>query len=208
MIKDLIQNNDQDGLKKAISQHPLHNAWYPLNFGAHSNEGVHGACPLEMLHALVLLLGIFKYVRDMFFEQILGGSSQLSTRVKSLTSLYGELLSCQHSDRGDMPRLKFSNGIQEGKLMANEYPGVLLLLAVTMNSSEGRKMLGGRTAGTLSEVLGGLDDLIMLVETLLMWELWLKSDKMALSHVKRAKHKHRYLLMYLMRKVGNRRSCS
>jgi hypothetical protein len=39
-------------------------------------------------------------------------------------------------------------------------------------------MLGGRTAGTLSEV-GGPDDWIMLVETLLMWELWLKSDKMA-----------------------------
>jgi hypothetical protein len=104
-----------------------------------------------MLHAL--LLGIFKYVRDMFFEQI-GGSSQLSTGINSLTSLYGELLS-HHSDR-DMPHFKFSNGIQEGKLMANEeYPGVLLLLAVTMNSSEGRKMLGSRTAGTLSEV-GGL----------------------------------------------------
>jgi hypothetical protein len=100
-----------------------------------------------MLHAL--LLGIFKYVRDMFFEQI-GGSSQLSTGINSLTSLYGELLS-RHSD-GDMPCLKFSNGVQEGKLMANEYPSVLLLLAVTMNSSEGRKMLGSRTAGTLSEV--------------------------------------------------------
>jgi hypothetical protein len=139
----------------------------------------------------------------MFFEQI-GGSSQLSMGINSLTSLYGELLSRHDSDR-DMPCFKFSNGIlQEGKLMANEYPGVLLLLAVTMNSSEGRKrMLGGRTAGTLSEV-GGLDDWIMLVETLLTWELWLKSDRMALpSHVKRAKHKHQYL-MYLIRKVGNR----
>jgi hypothetical protein len=48
-------------------------------------------------------------------------------------------------------------------------------------------MLGGRTAGTLSEV-GGLDDWIMLVETLLIWELWLKSDRIALSHVKRANH--------------------
>jgi hypothetical protein len=90
---------------------------------------VHGACPIEMLHAL--LLGIFKYVHDMFFEQI-GGSSQLSTGINcSLTSLYRELLS-RHSDR-DMPHLKFSNGIQERKLMANEYPGMLLLLAITMN---------------------------------------------------------------------------
>jgi hypothetical protein len=35
-----------------------------------------------------------------------------------------------------------------------------------------------------------------------MWELWLESDKIALSHLKRAQHKHRYL-MYLIRKVGN-----
>jgi hypothetical protein len=99
-----------------------------------------------MLHAL--LLGIFKYICDMFFEQI-GGSSQLSPGINSLTSQYGELLSC-HSDR-DMPRLKFSSGIQQegNPTMANEHPGVILLLAVTMNSTEGRKMLGGRTAGTL-----------------------------------------------------------
>jgi hypothetical protein len=74
----------------------------------------------------------------MFFEQI-GGSSQLSTGINSLTSLYGKLLSRHSRDRG-MPHLKFSNGIQEGKLMANEYPGVLLLLAITMNSSEGKNV--------------------------------------------------------------------
>jgi hypothetical protein len=42
----------------------------------------------------------------------------------------------------------------------------------------------------------------MLVETLLEWEAWLKSDQMELKHVEAAKQKHRYI-MYLIKKVGN-----
>jgi hypothetical protein len=56
-----------DGLR-ALSQHPNDNVWHGLQFGAHSQEGVHGSCPLEMLHAL--LLGIFMYISDCFFEQL------------------------------------------------------------------------------------------------------------------------------------------
>ncbi len=43
----------------------------------------------------------------------------------------------------------------------------------------------------------------MLVETLLQWESWLKSDKMEKRHVKKAQQKHRYI-MYLIKKVGRR----
>jgi hypothetical protein len=63
MIKALIDNKDVEGLK-SMSQQQIKNAWHPICFGAHNDEGVHGATPLEMLHAL--LLGIFKYVRDCF----------------------------------------------------------------------------------------------------------------------------------------------
>ena len=45
--------------------------------------------------------------------------------------------------------------------------------------------------------------MIMLVETLLMWEHWLKSDVISLDHVQKARKKHQYI-MYLIRKVGNR----
>ena len=53
---------------KAISQQPIDNAFHGLRFGAHSVQGIHGACPGELLHSL--LLGIYKYVRDCFFEQV------------------------------------------------------------------------------------------------------------------------------------------
>jgi hypothetical protein len=57
MIKALIDNKDVEGLK-SMSQQQIKNAWHPIRFGTHNDEGVHGATPLEMLHAL--LLGIFK----------------------------------------------------------------------------------------------------------------------------------------------------
>ena len=33
---------------------------------------------------------------------------------------------------------------------------------------------------------------------------WLKSPQMELKHVKRSKKKHRYIIMYLIKKVGKR----
>jgi predicted DNA-binding protein (UPF0251 family) len=41
----------------------------------------------------------------------------------------------------------------------------------------------------------------MLVETLLQWEAWLKSDEMAKSDVKKTEKKHRYV-MWLIKKVS------
>jgi hypothetical protein len=49
-------------IHQLVADGDLDNVWHGLQFGTHSQEGVHGSCPLEMLHAL--LLGIFKYVRD------------------------------------------------------------------------------------------------------------------------------------------------
>ena len=43
----------------------------------------------------------------------------------------------------------------------------------------------------------------MLLERLLQWEMWLKSDEMRPNNVSRAKTKHRYL-MFLICKIGNR----
>jgi hypothetical protein len=66
-INNLIQNKDAVGLQE-MSQQIIENACYKLRFGAHNDEGVHGSCPVEMLHCLHL--GIFKYVCDFFFEQL------------------------------------------------------------------------------------------------------------------------------------------
>lgn len=196
MIADLVKAGDKEGLKN-LSQQYIDNALYRLKFGAHSEEGIHGACPMEMLHAL--LLGIFKYVRDCFFEQI-GPTSQLADEINALAVEYGGLL-CRQSDR-DMPKTTFGNGIQKGKLMAKEYPGVLLIMATILRSTEGRKLLRAKEGSSFAEERG-IADWILLIETLLQWEMWLKSDVMEKKHVVRAEEKHLFI-MYLLRKVGNR----
>ena len=50
----------------------------------------------------------------------------------------------------------------------------------------------------------GIKDWTLLVETLLMWEMWLKSNTISKKHVRRSQRKHRYI-MYLIRKVGDRK---
>jgi hypothetical protein len=59
MIKNLVQTNNLTKLQE-LSQQYINNCFHDLRFGLQNNRGIHGACPLELLHAL--LLGIFKYV--------------------------------------------------------------------------------------------------------------------------------------------------
>ena len=196
-ISALIASGDTAQLKN-LSQQNLNNSMYLLRFGQHNDEGVHGACPMEMLHALSL--GLFKYTRDCFFEQI-GSTSKTADEINALSVEYGHLF-CRQSER-DMPKTKFSNGIRRGKLMGKEYTGVLLILAAVLQSSQGKRILSDKKyKGPLSEE-DHRTDWMMLIETLLQWEQWLKSEEMALSDVQRAQKKHRHIL-YLMKKIGNR----
>ena len=194
-INALISQNNVYALQQ-LSQHAINNCMYALRFGAHNRQGVHGACPMEMLHAL--LLGLFRYTRDCFFHQI-GETSQTADRINAYSKQYGELLSRQ-SDR-DMPVTRFANGIKRGKLMAQEYPGILLCMAAVLRSTGGRAMLRRKKEHFGNE--DALRDWSQLVETLLQWERWLKSASMEKQHVKESKQKHRYIL-YLMKKVAKR----
>jgi hypothetical protein len=91
MVQKLIDMEDLVGLK-AISQQYIQNALYPLRFGLHNGHGIHGACPLEMLHAI--LLGMFKYINECFFLQI-GPKSMLAKEINALAQKYGELFDHQ-----------------------------------------------------------------------------------------------------------------
>jgi hypothetical protein len=88
--------------------------------------------------------------------------------------------------------------------MAKEYPGVLLLIAAILRSTAGLKLLLAKKNSTFA-----YDDVVSewieLVETLLMWEVWLKCDQIAKRHVKRAEKKHRFI-MYLLQKTANRQA--
>lgn len=108
MIKRLVERNDLQRLKE-LSQHPIHNAFNDIRFGLQNKRGIYGATPVEMLHGL--LLGIFKYTRECFFEQI-GPESQAASEIDGLCKLYGSLFGHQ-SDR-DLPNTNFANGIKSG----------------------------------------------------------------------------------------------
>ena len=195
-IEKLINKGNLEGLKQ-ISQQNIKNAWYRVRFHAANDRGIHGACPSEMLHAI--LLGIFKYIRNIFFVYI-GEESKLAEDMNGLASVYGKYLKHQ-SDR-DLPDTHFAKGIQKGKLMAKQYRGVLLLMAAILRSSLGRRSLMTRKKFKKEN---GLRDWTLLVELLLEWEAYLCEKQMKRSHVTRLAKKHRYI-MYIMLNVVAKRS--
>ena len=194
-IKSMCDNNDVEGLLN-ISQHCIKNSMNKIRFGYHNVRGIHGVCPMDMLHAL--LLGIFKYIRDCFFQQI-GPDSKLADDINACACQYGEFISRQ-SDR-DFPTTRFNNGVRRGKLNAKDFPGISLCLAVTLRCHTIRSQLPKRKQNM--RVLGAVEDWQMLIESLLQWERWLKSDRLQVRHVVRAKKKHRHL-MYLIKNIGRR----
>jgi hypothetical protein len=196
MMKKLFEENNVERLRE-MSQICAKNAFHGLRFGLHNNRGIHGACPWELLHAV--LLGIFKYVRDCFFEQV-GHTSATAQELNSLAQEVGNLLSRQ-SDR-NKPRTKFAHGILKGKLMAKEYTGVMLIIAAMLQTKTGKQMLSSARKKNLRQT-GQLMDWVLLIETLIQWEAYLNLPQMEKTHLHRLKKKHQYLL-FLLKKVGAR----
>ena len=193
-IQKLIDKGRLDKLKD-LSQHNIQNAFYEVTFHQANDGGIHGACPSEMLHAI--LLGIFKYVREHFF-QVLGPTSNLAEDINGLSKMYGTLLSRQ-SDRS-LPNTNFSKGVQKGKLTGKEYRGVLLVMAAVVRSSKARELM------VKKKDMGGEDgvtDWSRLIEMLLEWEAFLNLKKMHKADVKKLNQKHVFL-MYMLRNVARR----
>jgi len=195
-IQKMVDRGDPDELKNN-SQHPIQNAFHGIRFGLQNKRGIHGACPLELLHAV--LLGTFMRIRDCFIAQI-GHKSISADEINALSKLYGKLFTRQ-SDR-DLPKTNFANGINKGKIMAKEFSGALLVMAAILQSAKGRQMLSdARSKNFRYKWL--ISDWSLTVETLLCWEAFLKLDVMDAQLVKRLATKHKHL-MYLIKKVGNR----
>ena len=193
-IQKLVSKDKIDQLQE-ISQHYIKNAWYKCRFNLANDRGIHGACPSEMLHAMQL--GIFKYVRDIFFAYI-GKDAQVAHEINALARIYGKLLS--HQSERSLPNTNFSKGIKEGRLMAKDYRGILLIMAAVLMSTSGRDLLSTKRKFKMDT---RKDDWLLLVELLLEWESFLCSRKMKKSHVARLDKKHRYI-MYIMKKVAKR----
>ena len=86
--------------------------------------------------------------------------------------------------------------------MAKEFEGVLLLLALLLRSTKGRHLLLEARSHHFEDE-NTILDWTVLVETLLGWIQWLKSDEMQLSHVKQSEWKNRYV-MHLLKTVMRR----
>ena len=194
-IEKLINKGKLDQLK-AMSQHYLRNAWYDVRFNQGNDRGIHGACPSEKLHAVQL--GNFKYTRDIFFTEMVGDQAAVAQEINGLARLYGKFLSRQ-ADR-TLPNTNFARGIKEGKLMAKDYRGVILILAAVIRSSAGRKLLESKKRFRKEHKK---DDWLLLVELLLEWEAYLCQPTMKKKHVKRLEKKSRYI-MYIMKFVARR----
>jgi hypothetical protein len=197
-IERLAKKGEVERLR-LMSQHCLKNAWHKVRFPYQPGKpirGIHGGTPCEKLHQFDL--GIMKTARSEFFQQV-GESSEVAKDIDGLAIYYGTKLAHQ-SDR-TIPSTNFGNGISEGKLMARQYKGVLLILAAVLRSTKGRSLLSPKKNFKSREERS---DWLMLVETLLEWDAYLCEPAMLIKHVKRLRQKHK-VIMYLMLKVVKRR---
>ena len=197
-IAKLIANKKVEELKN-ISQHCMNYAFHGIRFGSHDNRGIHGATPIDMLH--MVLLGIFKYVKNEFFVQV-GPTSVAAAKINGLCTFIGKLFARQ-SDR-DLPKTQFGQGIIKGKLMGKEMSGVILLLAAVLQTAAGKKIISKQRGSDLKDEIV-YTDWILLLETLLQWEAYMKLEQMQTKHVKRLEKKHRYLF-HLLKRVMKRTS--
>lgn len=195
-IKNLVERGAIEKLR-AISQTYLLNSFYKLRFSLGNDRGIHGYVPMDLLHHIHL--GIFKYLRDIFFEDI-GKTSQKAAQINGISKVFCKAFARQ-SDRS-MPPTSFSKGIQQGKLMGKEYRGVLLIMLALLRTTGSRETLKSTYKKRFSED-HYLDDWILLVELLLQWEAYLNLEQMQVQHVTRLEKKHRYI-MYCFRRIAQR----
>ena len=195
-IKRMVERADKEGLKE-ISQHYLLNAFYKIPFHKANDRGIHGACPVDVLHTI--LLGLFQCVRGVFFDYV-GPHSHPAKQINGLAKEYAKCF-CRQSDK-TIPPMRFSNGIQEGKLMGKEYRGVLLLMLVLVQSQAGRRVLR-KSRKKKFKTEESMDDWALLLEMLLLMEGHLNVPEMEARDVKKLEKGMRYV-MHLTRVVAQR----
>jgi hypothetical protein len=196
MIQELVDARNFDGLQK-LSQQMIENAWYKVRFHPYNKQGIHGACPSEMLHAI--LLGVFKYTRECFFEQI-GPTSKLADDINGLAKQYGDFFRRQ-SER-ETPKCQFKQGIVKGKTTAKEFRGILIVIAAVLRSQKGQDLLS-KKAPFSDPVF--YQEWVLLVEMLLEWEAFLNEPDMTIGHIRKLNKKNRYI-MFLIKRTLDRKT--
>ena len=124
-IAMLVDLGDLDALKE-ISYHAISNAFTPLDFGANI-YGINGCCPDENLH--MVQKGLMSYALVAFYQNVLTKAPTMF--LDKFCKEISTIMSCQ-SDR-NYPRTSFPHPLSMLlQLRASEYPGVLLILVVSL----------------------------------------------------------------------------
>ena len=160
-------------------------AFDSVSFGA-NEYGIHRATPSKVLHSLQK--GLYLYALEGFYSQM-GGQ----TILYFLESLVRRVSAdCVHQSDRNMPRLKFSNGIQScANLKAHKTTGVLLLIVISLHCTIGWDKTSTTSASensfvrsrfcNVQHVLAYRD----LFETLLCMEQWIKLPSVRKADVTR-----------------------
>ena len=194
MIKRLVDQGETSALK-SLAQQNCKNTFHKIRFSPANDRGIHGACPSEMLHAI--LLGIFLYLRNVFYEQI-GPDSLAARTFDELSQLFGMYFARQ-SER-NMPKCQFTNGIRESKLSASEYPGVLLVMASILHSAAGKSIFEKNNKMPPEKI----DEWTYLLEIALVWYAFLCQPEINRNKMGMLARRNR-LIMWLMKKTANRK---
>ena len=182
------------------SQHMLVNAFDSVRFGAHSDCGIFGACPGEILH--LVLLGWFKYVVKSFFKQI----GQNGVAGKKYVRLCHDIASQlgRQSDR-DIPRTTCNDFSSASNIPGHEYAGILLIMLLAFETSRYGEIFDRARAlaiqGGHIDKHPGHDNFIadwkLLLSSLLEWWAWMKQPQIERRCVKRSMYATSYLLRLL-----------
>ena len=181
---------DMQELRNWSMQYLPNNVFNHLRVGSHNNRGGHGACPPEILH--VILLGHYKRLLAIVFDQIGSTQSKAYGSVTNLCIMMGKILQRQ-SDR-DVPRTNFSNGFSSGaNLMGHEIPGCLLVLLLVLHCEDFAAIFPAAKTkkGTQEEEetftfsnKNHRHDWQFLIESYMQMEQWIKSELLPTKEVR------------------------
>jgi hypothetical protein len=105
-----------------------------------------------------------------------------------------------------MPRTTFAKGLKEGKVMACEMSGIILVLSATLRCTKGRELILNKARGTQKFYFPderAISMWIMLLETQLQFGAWLKLPEVSVENVERSKVKLREY-QNMNKRVGRR----
>jgi hypothetical protein len=184
------------------SQHMLVNAFDSVRFGAHSDCGIFGACPGEILH--LVLLGWFKYVVKSFLKQIGQNGAACKKYVRLCHGVASQL--GRQSDR-DIPRTTTNDFSTAANIPGHEYAGILLIMLLAFETSRYGEIFDRARAlaiqGGEADKHPGHDFFIadwkLLLSSLLEWWAWMKQPQIERRCVKRSMYATAYLMRILKR---------